>query len=230
MKIAAIGLDLPLGKVKYHDPILDGLAAKFSPKKISPFFAEFLAEKPETADAFAVHRDRLLDLLIPDIEKLETRLARGASAEEAAAARHCLAVLEREQPLCDAGLAPELAATVKPLALLSLRPVLVCPEPNPEVNALISAVLDKAGMTFFYTAGKPEVHAWLVERDADIVTCAGKIHTDLARGFIRAEIIRWEDFQHLHNFQEVRSKGLATLVDRDYRIRHGDIIDVRFSV
>lgn len=230
MKITAIGLDLPVGKVKYHDPIVEGLTAKFAPKKVSPYFAEFLAEKPETADGYAIHRDRLLDLLIPDIEKLENRLERGASPEEATAIRQCLSRLEQEQPLCDAELDPATAAAVKPLALLSLRPVLVCTETAPAVNPLIEAMLAKAKLTFFYTAGKPEVHAWLIDQEADIVTCAGKIHTDLARGFIRAEIIRWEDFKDLHNFQEVRSKGLAPLVDRTYHIKHGDIIDIRFSV
>jgi hypothetical protein len=230
MKIAAIGLDLPVGKVKYLDPIVDGLVAKFAPKKVSPYFAEFLSEKPETADGFAVHRDRLLDLLIPDIEKLETRLERGCGPEEEALARSCLAWLEQEKPLCDAQFTAADEPLLKALALISRRPTLVCTEPAPEPNALITAMLEKAGLTFFYTAGKPEVHAWLVEKDADIVTCAGKIHTDLARGFIRAEIIRWDDLKDAHNQQEVRSKGLAPLVDRDYRIRHGDIVDVRFSV
>ena len=230
MKIATIGVDLPAGKVKYHDPIVEGLTAKFAPKKVSPYFAEFLAEKPETADAYAVHRDRLLDLLIPDMEKLETRIERGCGPEEAVLVKKCLAFLENETPLCDAEFEPSDEPLLKTLAMLSRKPVLVCTETSPEVNGLITAMLDKAKLTFFYTAGKPEVHAWLVEKDADIVTCAGKIHTDLARGFIRAEIIRWEDLNDLHNLQDARSKGLAALVDRDYHICHGDIIEIRFSV
>jgi len=69
-----------------------------------------------------------------------------------------------------------------------------------------------------------------VQRDSDIVTCAGKIHSDLARGFIKADIVSYDDFMQVYNMQEARSKGLVKLVDRDYIIREGDIIEIRFNI
>jgi len=74
------------------------------------------------------------------------------------------------------------------------------------------------------------VHAWPVKENSDIVTCAGKIHSDLARGFIKAEIVSYEDLIRVYNWQEARTKGLVKLVDRDYTIRAGDVIEIRFNV
>ncbi len=62
------------------------------------------------------------------------------------------------------------------------------------------------------------------------MTCAGKIHSDLARGFIKADIVSYEDFLQVYNMQEARSKGLVKLVDRDYTIQEGDIIEIRFNI
>ena len=87
-----------------------------------------------------------------------------------------------------------------------------------------------ASIVFFYTAGKKEVHAWPVPEGADIVSCAGKIHSDLARGFIKADIVSYQDLIGVHNLQEARSKGLVKLVDRDYAIRPGDVVEIRFNI
>jgi len=69
-----------------------------------------------------------------------------------------------------------------------------------------------------------------VRQDADIVTCAGKIHSDLARGFIKADIVSYDDFLKAYNMQEARTRGLVRVVDRDYTIQAGDIIEIRFNV
>ncbi len=123
---------------------------------------------------------------------------------------------------------PELTL-LKTLAPLSLKPTLVAAE-APELNDAITQVLKKSGIIFFYTADKKEVHAWPVQQDSDIVTCAGKIHSDLARGFIKADIVSYHDFMQVYNMAEARTKGLVKLVDRDYTIHAGDIIEIRFNV
>ena len=118
---------------------------------------------------------------------------------------------------------------LKTLAPLSLKPTLIVSEVL-EVNEIITRILAKAGTVFFYTVGKKEVHAWPVPRHADIVTCAGKIHTDLARGFIKADIVKYDDFLNVFNMQEARAKKLVHLVDRDYHIEDGDIVEIRYNV
>jgi hypothetical protein len=224
-----IGLDLPEGKVKYHDDKFVELVKKCDPLKVTPFYMEFIQDDFIHADAFVVAADRVLDLLILDMEKLEGRLDRAEDTLEKNLLAKCLERLEQEEPLCDVKFSPEELSLLKTLAPLSLKPTLIL-SGVVEVNEIITRVLAKAGMVFFYTVGKKEVHAWPVPVHADIVTCAGKIHTDLARGFIKADIVKYDDFLNVFNMQEARAKKLVHLVDRDYHIEDGDIVEIRFNV
>jgi SAM-dependent methyltransferase len=224
-----MGLDLPEGKVKYHDDKFVELVKKCDPLKVTPFYVEFIQDDFVHADAFVVAADKVLDLLILDMEKLEGRRDRAEDAVEKNLLTKSLEMLEAEEPLCNGVFSLEELTLLKALAPLSLKPTLVLSEPL-EVNEIITRVLAKAGTVFFYTVGKKEVHAWPVPRHADIVTCAGKIHTDLARGFIKADIVKYDDFVNVFNMQEARDKKLVHLVDRDYHIEDGDIVEIRFNV
>jgi hypothetical protein len=229
MKICCIGFELPEGKVKYQDEHVISLDQKLSPKKITPFYVEFTRDDYSHSDGFLVAREKIWDLLILDLEKLEGRRDRTEDAAERALLEQCLGHLEQEVPLCDVEFTEPELALLKTLAPLSLKPTLVA-DAAPELNDAITQVLKKSGIIFFYTANKKEVHAWPVQQDSDIVTCAGKIHSDLARGFIKADIISYQDFMQVYNMAEARSKGLVKLVDRDYTIHAGDIIEIRFNV
>ena len=230
MKISFSGLEVIEGKIKYNDCILNELEKKFTPKKVSPYFFEFIKEDFEKGEAIAIAKERLLDMLILDMEKLETRLGRADDAKEKSAIEKGLKHLEAESPLCEFVLPAEEAEFLRLLAPLSLKPTLVVADKAMPANDVITAVMAKAAVSFFYTAGKPEVHAWFIRKGSDIVTCAGKIHTDLARGFIKAEIWNAADLDKAHSMPEALSKGIAKLVDRDYIIQDGDIIEIRFSV
>jgi hypothetical protein len=229
MKICCIGFEMPEGKVKYQDEHVITLDQKLSPKKITPFYVEFTQDDFSHGDAFLVAREKIWDLLILDLEKLEARRDRSGDAAEQALLDKCLEYLEQEVPLCDVEFTEDELSVLRALAPLSLKPTLVA-EAAPELNDAIAQVLKKSGIVFFYTADKKEVHAWPVQQDSDIVTCAGKIHSDLARGFIKADIVSYNDFMQVFNMAEARSKGLVKLVDRDYTIHAGDIIEIRFNV
>lgn len=229
MKIGFAGFDLPEGKVKFQDQKVEGLEKKFVPQKVSPFYAEFIKDDFLNCDAIFISKENILDLLILDMEKLETRRDRTTDAWETKLLDKCLQYLEQETPLCQVQFSEEEMALLKGLAPLSLKPTVVAAEP-PEINEIIRAVLAAADIVFFYTAGKKEVHAWPVAAGADIVSCAGKIHSDLARGFIKADIVSYDDLIGVYNLQEARSKGLVKLVDRDYAIRPGDVVEIRFNI
>ena len=230
MKIAYTGLDLPEGKVKYNDELFTGLVEKFDPAKVSPYYFEFLPDDHESADIIAIAKEDVLDLLILDMEKIEGRLSRSEDPSEKGTLDKCLAQLEAQKPICDLLLDDAELAIVKALRPLSFTPTLVCDDTAPNVDSVCRDGMEKAGMMFFYTVGKQEVHAWLVEKGADAVTCAGKIHSDLARGFIKAEIVTCEDMMTAHNMQDARVKKLTTLVDRDHTIPTNTILDIRFNV
>lgn len=229
MKIGFAGINLPEGKVKYNDEQLNRLAEKDKPKKISPFFAELVKEVFDACDAIVITRERILDLLILDMEKIETRAQRLEGENEKLLLQRCLKELEQETPLCDIPLSAEEKKIVESAAVYSLKPVVKI-QGAEDVNTIISLAIDKAGYMFFYTSGPTESHAWIVKKGSDIVTCAGRIHTDLARGFIKGDVVSFDDYLQCHNFNECKSKGLAKLVDRDYIVQPGEIIEIRFNV
>ncbi len=176
----------------------------------------------------AIPTDNILDLLILDMEKIETRLARLTDETEKAILAKCLEHLENDVPLCNITLAEEERRVVELAAPLSLKPVIILDD-NEDVNSIITLALEKAAFMFFYTSGPRESHAWLVEKNSDIITCAAKIHTDLARGFIKGDVIGFDDYMTCHSFNEAKAKGVSRLVDRDYIIQENEIIEIRFN-
>jgi len=74
------------------------------------------------------------------------------------------------------------------------------------------------------------VRAWTIRKGVEARKAAGKIHTDLERGFIRAEVIHYDDFINVGSLAAARSKGLLRLEGKTYVVQDGDIIDFRFNV
>ena len=229
MKICFTGIDITEGKIKYHDQILIALANKDKPKKISPFFVEFLRDAYLDSDAIVVHKDCLLDILILDMDKLEVRINRTTNKDEIKLLEKCLCHLEKEQPLCDMEYNNIESEILKTVSLCSYKPVIqVLEEYN--INNIIKLALEKTSNMFFYTSGPSESHAWLVPFGSDIVSCASKIHSDLARGFIKGDVVSYDDYMNWHNFNECKSKGVAKMVDRNYIVQPNEIIEIRFNV
>jgi ribosome-binding ATPase YchF (GTP1/OBG family) len=164
-----------------------------------------------------------------DMEKLETRRERGAHGAELALIDKCLAALEQETPLCSLEFANGELEFARALAPVTLKPTAVT-DTTPDVRDAIELMLEATGTVFFYTAGKQEVHAWPVPEGSDIVTCAGRIHSDLARGFIRADVINHSLLLEHHSMNDAKAKGAVQVVDRDYIIQPRDVIEVRFAV
>lgn len=86
------------------------------------------------------------------------------------------------------------------------------------------------GLRSFFTVGDDEVRAWTIEGGDDAVTAASKIHSDLARGFIRAEVTPFDDLRQLGSMKEVKAKGKQRLEGKEYEVADGDILNIRFSV
>jgi GTP-binding protein YchF len=86
------------------------------------------------------------------------------------------------------------------------------------------------GLISFYTAGDPEVRAWTIPRHTSSQKAAGVIHTDFEKGFIKAEVVSFEDMIEFGSFQAAKSKGVLRLEGKDYVVREGDVILFRFNV
>jgi GTP-binding protein YchF len=94
-------------------------------------------------------------------------------------------------------------------------------------DRIIRQAYDAAGVITFFTAGEPEVRGWNVERGGTAVDAAGKIHTDLAKGFIRAEVTAYDDLARLGTMREVKAKNLQRLEGKEYVVKDGDIMFFR---
>jgi GTP-binding protein YchF len=85
-------------------------------------------------------------------------------------------------------------------------------------------------ITFFTTTGGKEVRAWPIPRDTPVAVAAGQIHTDMQRGFIRAEVLAYDDLMRVGSTTAARDQGLMHTEGRDYLVQDGDIVHVRFNV
>jgi len=86
------------------------------------------------------------------------------------------------------------------------------------------------GLITYFTAGKQEVRAWTIRRGWQAPKAAAVIHTDFERGFIKAEVIWWEDFVKLGGEAKCRDAGKLAIEGKEYVVRDGDIMHFRFNV
>lgn len=98
------------------------------------------------------------------------------------------------------------------------------------LDKVIRLSYDLMGLHSFFTVGEDEVRAWTVERGSDAVKAAGTIHSDLAKGFIRAETVHYDDLMTLGSMAEVRNAGKLRQEGKTYVVKDGDIINVKFNV
>lgn len=102
---------------------------------------------------------------------------------------------------------------------------------EPGRERLIRSAYRLLGLISFFTCGSDEVRAWTLNEGDNAVDAAGTIHTDLARGFIRAQVVSFEDYRdHGDSFDECRKAGCLRLEGKDYIVKDGDIIEIRFNV
>ncbi|MFC1951574.1 redox-regulated ATPase YchF [Chloroflexota bacterium] len=100
---------------------------------------------------------------------------------------------------------------------------------EPSIERLLSAAYKMLGLINFFTTGEDEVRAWTCRKEDKAPVAAGKIHTDMERGFIRMEVIRYEDLMELGSETAISKAGRQHLEGRDYEVQDGDIVAVRFN-
>ena len=101
---------------------------------------------------------------------------------------------------------------------------------EPALNKLIRLSYDLLGFISFLTTGEDEVRAWTIKKGTDAQHAAGKIHSDIERGFIRAETVAYDDFIRHGSMAAAKEKGLVRLEGKTYDVKDGDIINFRFNV
>ena len=233
-----------------------------------------------------------LELVLADVDSAETQLAKRrkmaktdpVAAAEAKALEAALDVLNAGTPIYRSALSPEQRAALRPMFLLTNKPVLavvnlgedqvgdadalvkpVAAELGDAADALgvsvqleaeaaqlddesraelleglglgegalprvVRAAYHLLGRRTFLTTGDKESRAWTFRAGAKAPECAGVIHSDLQRGFIRAEVIRWDALLELGSWSAARDAGKLRVEGKDYEVADGDVLEIRFNV
>jgi ribosome-binding ATPase YchF (GTP1/OBG family) len=100
----------------------------------------------------------------------------------------------------------------------------------PAAERLVRDVYEAVGLRSFFTVGEDEVRAWTIHSGDDAVTAAGKIHTDLAKGFVRAEVFAYEDLAAAGGMRELKARNGVRLEPKDYVVKDGDIVHIRSAL
>lgn len=101
---------------------------------------------------------------------------------------------------------------------------------EPAINRVMTVAYETLGLISFFTVGADEVRAWTIRRGTVAKSAAGEIHSDLERGFIRAEVIKYSDLVELGSEVKVKEAGKAGLEGKEYVVQDGDIMHIRFNV
>jgi hypothetical protein len=102
--------------------------------------------------------------------------------------------------------------------------------PEPALHRVIRDAYALLGLVSFFTIGDEEVRAWAVPAGATAVEAAAAVHSDMARGFIRAEVIGWAELLEAGSLAEARRRGILRLEGKDYPVKDGEVCHFRFNV
>lgn len=120
-------------------------------------------------------------------------------------------------------------AELEPEEAAEFRKELELPE-MPAAERMLQEAVSLLGLITFYTAGPQDTHAWSIPAGTNAQKAAGRIHSDIERGFIRAEVMGWQDLLAAGSHAEAKKKGLLRLEGKTYEMQDGDVINVLFNV
>jgi ribosome-binding ATPase YchF (GTP1/OBG family) len=231
MKIALVGVTgVPLGKHKVSDSRLDQADRLVKADTTTYALVDVVGEEEaSTADALVVSPEGRFDLVVKDLELTETRLARNPPAAERAVLERIKAHLEGEGLVAEAGLMPEELHLVESHAFVTAKPIVVAEAADVEAfdNFLVQ-VVSASGYISFLTVGGTENRAWLIRKGATAQEAGGAIHTDIQKGFIRAEIIAWDDLVAAGGETAAKHANKMRVETKSYVMQDYDVVNFRF--
>ncbi len=223
MKVFTKRVDF-LGKKAYKDKRLEKLKEKFKSDKLTYYSVEFIDRDPLICSCLLITEEEVLDFIVEDMEKIESLqkklISDGDILDKA------MSILEKGKPLFG-NLSTEEINLLKEYNLVTLKPILFL---KGETPLSMDEIFKITSHIFFFTVNKKEARSYLIKKGTNIVEAAGKIHTDLARGFIRAEVFNINDLNEFHNLEEARQKNLLKNVGKDYIVQDGDVVNIKFKV
>ena len=232
MKISVFAVPgITLGKQNVKDPRLDQADKLVSAKKKTYVQVELVGEEEALdADVIMTLKESQLDLILKDLDFVETRLSRSAEASEGALLQKLKGALEKEEFISSLGLSPEEKGLISGYGLLTLKPVVVVENNEVEdLGSLLFKVIGLSGFVSFLTVGDKENRAWLIKKGTTAWEASGVIHSDIQKGFIRAEIISFADFIQAGGETQAKQAGKMRLETKEYVMQDADLASFRFN-
>ncbi len=232
MKIAVFGLeDFPLGKNKLPDFRIDALKVSTNPAKTTYIQIEFIDEQNlKDADGIVALDTKKADVALLDLELIETRLSRSESETEKNFLLRLQKELEQEHFLRNLSFNEEEKSMVSTLNFITIKPILfISQEDSSDLDSLMLKMFKAAGMISFITVGQKELRVWDLKHGLNAHDAAGCIHSDIQRGFIKAEVFNYKDVESLGDIRDARLKAMH-LEEKEYIVEDGDILNFRFNV
>jgi ribosome-binding ATPase YchF (GTP1/OBG family) len=232
MKISVFGLaEITLGKVNIKDTRLDEVDKITRAKKKTYLQIELVGpDAGFDADSILVEQGARTDLILEDLEFVETRLERSSDDTEKNLLNKLKSILEKEEFIFQAGLSAEEKKMISGYSLYTNKPVVVCEKKELEdLNSALYRALAQSGFISFFTTGEKETRAWLIRKGTTAWEAAGAIHSDIQKGFIRAEIISFTDFIQAGGENQAKQAGKLRLEQKDYLMQDADLVNFRFN-
>ncbi len=232
MKIALFGIaDIKLGKHNLKDPRLDQADKLVEADKKTHAQVELIGpDQLLEADAILTSEEAKADLILKDLEFVETRLGRDPQSAERAALELIKGLLESERFLFKAGLSPHELKAVAAHSFYTNKPITVATHKDlHHREALLLRAFAEAGYISFLTVGGKENRAWPIRKGTTAWEAAGTIHTDIQKGFIRAEVISFADFVAAGGETQAKRARKQRLELKTYVMQDYDVVNFRFN-
>jgi hypothetical protein len=232
MKIALLGItEIKVGKHNLKDPRFDQADKLVEADKKTNAQVDVVGEEELLeADAVLVSEEGKADVILKDLEFVETRLGRDPQPAERAALEKIKALLESERFVFSGGMAPEELQSVAAHSFFTNKPIVAAtPAELQDSDALLLRAFAEAGFICFLTVGGKENRAWPIRKGMTALEAAGTIHTDLQKGFIRAEIISFADLVENGGETQAKRAGKQRLELKPYVMQDYDVANFRFS-
>jgi ribosome-binding ATPase YchF (GTP1/OBG family) len=232
MKIALFGIsEIKPGKHNLKDPRLDQAHKLVEADKKTPAQVDVLGDDQLLdADSILATGETKADLILKDLEFVETRLSRDPLPAERVVLEKMKTLLESEQFILRAGLTAEELQAVAAHSFYTNKPITVAtPGELQSSEALLLRAFAEAGYISFLTVGGKENRAWPIRSGISAWEAAGTIHSDLQKGFIRAEIISFADFSDAGGETQAKRAGKQRLETKQYVMQDYDVVNFRFN-
>lgn len=231
MKIGIFGIDgISAGKANIVDSRVDTLQQLFNAPKKVYIQADIVSDSGKIfeADGILCAASAKLDLIINDLEFVEARLTRAADDLEKKLFVRFKEQLDKEAFLSELPLSEDEKKIISGYSLLTVKPVyLAKPEELEQKDKILFAAYYNLGYISFFTAGEKDSHAWSIRKGANAWEASGAIHSDIQKGFIRAEVVSYKDLIADGGLSRARSNNHIRLEMKEYIVQDGDYLVFR---